>query len=124
MRRPASTIVQQRFAGGRRCPQLKREPLGSHDLTLHDRPMPHTERVGDLTRELRRSRRLGRAIFRWRNGIQLAAVAAFFVAELALDWGPAFLLVLGVAVLLIASVHLLGPWLQRRAPSDSRGDSR
>ena len=86
--------------------------------------MPHTERVGDLARQLRRSQRLGRAIFRWRTGIQLAAVAAFFFAQLALDWGPAFLLVLGIAVLLIASVHILGPWLQRRAPSDARSDPR
>ncbi len=86
--------------------------------------MAHAERVGDLARRLRRSQRLGRAIFRWRNGIQLVAVAAFFFAQLALDWGLAFLVVLGVAVLLIASVHILGPWLQRRAPSDARSDPR
>ena len=80
--------------------------------------MPHREHVGELVREVRQSQRIGRAIFRWRNLIQSVAIVGFFVAALALQWGAAFLVLLTVSLLLILSVHVLGPWLQRRRPHD------
>ena len=81
--------------------------------------MPHRDHVGELVREVRHSQRIGRAIFRWRNLIQSVVIVGFFVAALALQWGAAFLVLLTVSLLLICSVHILGPWLQRRRPHDA-----
>ncbi len=85
--------------------------------------MPHREHVGELVGEVRHSQRIGRAIFRCRNLIQSVAIVGFFVAALALQWGAAFLVLLTVSLLLILSVHVLGPWLQRRRRHhlDARG---
>ena len=81
--------------------------------------MPDREHVGELVREAHQSQRVGRAIFRWRNLIRSVAIVGFFVAALALQWGAAFLVLLTVSLLLILSVHVLGPWLQRRRPHDA-----
>ena len=83
--------------------------------------MPHRERLGDLARQLRHAQRLGRANFRWRNLITFVAILGFFVATLALEWGAPFLLLIALSLLLIGTVHVLGPWLERRTHhSDSR----